>query len=362
MRPLPRVWTSASVNAAAHEIRDSGLPAVGVTEGFLYVALVTQASLAKALAEGVGPEDSVSKAYDENAVTLPPYAPADRALELFSKPETTAIPIVDDYGHLMGVLTPADLFPKRDKAPRPQSVGGMATPFGVYLTNGTIGAGAKGWALVSTGVVMSLMLIVSTIVTSLLLNLAASHHLRINDDLATGFSMLLFLLGFRLLPLAGIHAAEHKVVHAIESGEDLTRENVRRMPRVHPRCGTNLVVGLTILTGVATIDRFVVGDISSRILVAAIATALFWRPLGSFVQYWGTTKEPNDKQIDMGIRSGEELLKTYQTGAGGQRSIQGRLWSSGIFHVMAGASATMVLIGFLKWAFHLTWLPIDLGF
>ncbi len=31
------------------------------------------------------------------------------------------------------------------------------------------------------------------------------------------------------------------VVHAIEEGEDLTLEKVRPMPRVHPRCGTNLV-------------------------------------------------------------------------------------------------------------------------
>jgi len=360
------------VNAAANEIRDSGLPAVGVTEGFLYVALVTQSSLAKALSEGVGAEDSVSKAYDEGAPTLPPYATADRALELFSKPEITAIPIVDDYGHLMGVLTPADLFPKRDRAPRPQSVGGMATPFGVYLTNGSFGAGAKGWALVSTGVVMSLMLITATILTNLLTTFAAANHVTINDDIATVISLLLFVGGFRFLPLAGIHAAEHKVVHAIERGEELTRENVRRMPRVHPRCGTNLVVGLSILMGVTCfglqlpgpktkLEDFV-GDISTRILVAAIATLLFWRPLGSFVQYWGTTKEPNDKQIDMGIRSGEELLKTYATGRGGERSLPSRLWSSGIFHVMAGASATMALLSLLKLALHLNWLPIDLGF
>ena len=76
MRPIPRVWTSASVAAAAAEIRDSGLPAVAVTEGFLYVAVVTQASLVEAQASGVGPEDSVEMAYDRNAVTLPPYAPS----------------------------------------------------------------------------------------------------------------------------------------------------------------------------------------------------------------------------------------------------------------------------------------------
>src|SRR5689334_15406069 len=85
MRPLPRVWTSASVSSAATEIRDSGLPAVGVTEGFFYVALVTQDSLAAALSTGVHPEDCVSVAYDLEVVALPPYATADKALALFAR-------------------------------------------------------------------------------------------------------------------------------------------------------------------------------------------------------------------------------------------------------------------------------------
>lgn len=359
MRPLPRVWATASLSSAATEIRDSGLHAVGVTEGLFYVAVVTQNSLAAALAEGIHPDDSVEKAYDKHAVTLPPYAPSDKALELFAGGKVSVIPVVDDYGHLMGLLTPADLYPKRDRAPRPHAVGGMATPFGVYLTTGTIGAGAKGWALVSTGMAMSLILIAIFALTENIDKLPGLHGLRIPEEGYHAIRFVLFLLAFRLLPLSGIHAAEHKVVHAIERGEELTRENVRRMPRVHPRCGTNFVVGLTILTTVSVADKLI-DDATMRVMVGAIATLAFWQPLGSLVQYWGTTKEPTDKQIDMGIRSGEELLKSYSTGAGSRVNIFWRLWNSGIFHVMAGSTLVLCLLGLVQWAFGFTLIPLGL--
>lgn len=37
------------------------------------------------------------------------------------------------------------------------------------------------------------------------------------------------------------HGAEHKTIFAVEAGEELTVENVRRMPRCHPRCGTSFI-------------------------------------------------------------------------------------------------------------------------
>jgi uncharacterized protein YqhQ len=42
------------------------------------------------------------------------------------------------------------------------------------------------------------------------------------------------------------HGAEHKAVHTIEAGLELTPENATRMSRVHPRCGTVMAFwGLT---------------------------------------------------------------------------------------------------------------------
>jgi len=350
MRPIPRVWTSASVGAAASEIRDSGLPAVAITQGFLYVAVATQESLAAAMASGVHADDSVERAYDLKAPTLPPYAPGEKALELFSQKGASAIPIVDDYGRLLGVVTPADLFPKRDRTPRPATIGGMATPFGVYLTTGSISAGAGGLALVTTG-----MFMYAALFGAMLLSTRIGGVLKLSDLVVQAATYVLFLTAFRLVPLSGIHAAEHKVVHAIERGEELTRDNVRRMPRVHPRCGTNLAVGASILIGMLSMTSLIKNE-DDRLwmaLSAVVFTLLFWRMLGAVVQRLFTTKEPTDKQLDMGIRSGEELLKKYATGRGGRQNLGSRLWHTGLFHVMAGASLTYGLIWLVAWAFHL---------
>ncbi len=37
------------------------------------------------------------------------------------------------------------------------------------------------------------------------------------------------------------HGAEHKTIFAVESGKELTVENIRKMPRCHPRCGTSFI-------------------------------------------------------------------------------------------------------------------------
>ncbi len=38
------------------------------------------------------------------------------------------------------------------------------------------------------------------------------------------------------------HGAEHKSIFCFESGQDLTVENARRFPRLHPRCGTSFLL------------------------------------------------------------------------------------------------------------------------
>jgi uncharacterized protein YqhQ len=51
----------------------------------------------------------------------------------------------------------------------------------------------------------------------------------------------------------GYHGAEHKAIHAIEAGVELTPENVQSFSRFHPRCGTTflflvVVVSIVIFT------------------------------------------------------------------------------------------------------------------
>jgi uncharacterized protein YqhQ len=44
------------------------------------------------------------------------------------------------------------------------------------------------------------------------------------------------------------HGAEHKSIYAFEAGEELTIENARRHPRLHPRCGTSFLLFLVLIS------------------------------------------------------------------------------------------------------------------
>ncbi|QGP91779.1 hypothetical protein MGLY_11210 [Neomoorella glycerini] len=44
------------------------------------------------------------------------------------------------------------------------------------------------------------------------------------------------------------HGAEHKVINALEAGEDLRVETVRPYPTLHPRCGTSFLLLVLVLT------------------------------------------------------------------------------------------------------------------
>ena len=45
------------------------------------------------------------------------------------------------------------------------------------------------------------------------------------------------------------HGAEHKTIFCFEAGEELTVENVRKMKRFHPRCGTSFLF-ITVLISI----------------------------------------------------------------------------------------------------------------
>jgi hypothetical protein len=91
--------------------------------------------------------------------------------------------------------------------------------------------------------------------------------------------------------------------------------------------------------------------------MAAFITLIFFRALGTFAQRYFTTKKPNRKQIDMGIRAGNELLDRYSRGEGSNPTIVSRIWSSGILLILASAAATLFLISTIAAAVF----RVDLG-
>jgi hypothetical protein len=229
----------------------------------------------------------------------------------------------------------------------------MATPFGVYLTSGGLSGGVRLWAVMGTGAMMFVMLAAAQVFAVWALSPLDHTSLKepIKDAIATGFTLGLFGLVMRLVPLSGTHGAEHMVVHAMERGEELTLEIVARMPRVHPRCGTNLAVAITLFSAIVGIEW--VKNFETRVMVGVLITLFFWKPLGSMAQQYVTTKRPNPKQLQSGIRAANELIERYAVAPVSSSSIPRRIWNSGLLHVIAGSSLTVLATKGILWAFHL---------
>jgi hypothetical protein len=166
--------------------------------------------------------------------------------------------------------------------------------------------------------------------------------------------LALFLLAMRALPLAGTHAAEHQVVHAIERGEELDARIVSRMPRVHPRCGTNVAAGASLFLGIAMTPW--TPYLELRLLAAALVTLTMWRRLGSWIQLNVTTKPPSAQQLMGGIAAGHQLLERFARVRVGYPTLGMRIWNSGMLHVMAGS---LLVFGFVQLLSRL--LGVDLG-
>jgi uncharacterized protein YqhQ len=124
------------------------------------------------------------------------------------------------------------------------------------------------------------------------------------------------------------HGAEHMTIHALEHGDALTTENVRRYPTAHPRCGTEFLVVVIILSIllfslVGRQDAAVM--VGSRIALIPVIAAIGYELLrlgarfrsnpivkaimapGILVQMI-TTKQPSDDQIEVAIVSMEQAL------------------------------------------------------
>lgn len=351
MRPTLTCSVEDSIQRAGGEFRRNGGGALPVVDDGVYMGAVTESCLAAAIA-GCADMGAPISSIAVDTPRIAPYASAAEALRLLSDANPPVLVVADDAGRVLGLISPSDLFPRRHVLQRPSPVGGMATPFGVYLTSGGLHGGASLWAVAATGAVMASMGAVAIVLASL----AATPLTRwgVSNDVAVSLaqagSFALFLAFMRLVPLSGTHGAEHMVVHAMERGEELRPEIVARMPRVHPRCGTNLVAAMTIFLfvfGTPWID-----STELRVLAAAFATMWFWRPLGSMAQQYITTKKPNERQLRSGIRAANELIESYSTAHFSNRSTWVRIWNTGVFQVMGGGVITMTAIKVLSVLIH----------
>lgn len=124
------------------------------------------------------------------------------------------------------------------------------------------------------------------------------------------------------------HGAEHKTINCLESGDELTVENVRKHTRLHKRCGTSFLLIVMIVSMIVFLflpTKVVLWRILSRILFVPIIAGLSYEIirwagrheniLVKIVSAPGlclqlvTTKEPDDSMIEVAIKSVETVLE-----------------------------------------------------
>lgn len=346
IRPVDPVYRESSLAAAMDRLRTSGLEVLPVVDGSYLVGSLWADDIRSAALGGASMSMPVAQFVDESAPILRSVDLQSQAQAAMAASGKPAVMVVDPDGRYLGVVRLFDFFAMPDRSARPPVVGGMATPLGVYLTNGSLRAGASGGALVLTGAAMTSMLLVGVLLTALVERaLPAGTPLILQSAVVNLLPILLFFLQVRLSPIVATHGAEHMVVHAIERGEPLRPEIVRRMPRVHPRCGTNLAVGALLFTGIiqATWSTFQ----EAGALLALVLTLSIWKPLGSLAQKFVTTKPPREKDIEGAIGAAEELITKYREGDRRVPSVASRLVSSGLPLILVGSFATMLIVEFI---------------
>lgn len=129
------------------------------------------------------------------------------------------------------------------------------------------------------------------------------------------------------------HGAEHKTIFCYENDLELTVENVRKMSRFHPRCGTSFIFVIIIISVIISSAVSVIAPelrdqriiwMAIKILVLPLVTGISYE----FIKYAGkhdnlfvkilaapglwmqrlTTKEPDDSMIEVAIEAFKAVI------------------------------------------------------
>lgn len=357
------------VAKAVRLLRARALPALPVAEQGRLVGFVHEADLLQFVADAPDPHAAarsipVAQVMRPVGLVVSDAQPLSEVAQLLRDPAAAAVPVAGPDGRYLGMLLRRDLLAAVSGQPIVPPIAGLATPFGIYLTTGALRTGANDFALAATG---AALMVLNLLANGVVLGLAwlADHFLfpgaaqpapESLPEISFAAELIfysiwsaIFLLLLRFSPLAGTHGAEHMVVHAIEEGEDLTPQKTRSMPRVHPRCGTNLMALLVLL--IIALEFF--SSLSPRVdegtrflalLVLVTIVLLTWRRLGAGLQRWVTTRQPSERQLARALDVGQALLEKVRLHPGARVSFPRRLWNSSFPQVLSGFLAMVLLV------------------
>jgi uncharacterized protein YqhQ len=130
------------------------------------------------------------------------------------------------------------------------------------------------------------------------------------------------------------HGAEHKVIHAYETGKDLTFVNIKNHSPLHPRCGTSfllivMVISIFTFSFIPQAWPFAYKFLARIVLIPLIAGLSYEflklsakmenNPIMRILIQPGlllqrlTTREPDESQIEVAVKALKEVLLIEET-------------------------------------------------
>ncbi len=191
---------------------------------------------------------------------------------------------------------------------------------------------------IAIGLAILMFIVVPTFLTSLLRNwLVAAGYLSIVEGVIRLGIFLLYIMAIsRLKDIKRVfeyHGAEHKVIHCFEHEEPLTVDNARKFTTLHPRCGTNfllivMVISIFVFSLLGWDD--IISRIVSRVILLPVVSGLAYEVirwagnsdsrLVKTISYPGlmlqklTTRQPNDSQLEVAITAFNNVLIRREEG------------------------------------------------
>jgi uncharacterized protein YqhQ len=211
-----------------------------------------------------------------------------------------------------------------------RSAGLQAEDEGVEIGKGSVALMLGITAVLGIGLFFILPLVVATFTAGSAQNDLVQHFVE-------GMTRVVIFIGYLVLisrtpdisRVFQYHGAEHMTIHALEHDDPLRPEAIRKYPTAHPRCGTEFLVVVILLSILAF---SLVGRqsplvmIVSRIVLIPVIAAVGYEilragarhrgnPIVRVIMYPGilvqkiTTKQPTDDMIEIAIVAIEETLR-----------------------------------------------------
>lgn len=179
---------------------------------------------------------------------------------------------------------------------------------------------------------IALFVLLPTVITGLLAKVLPIEGIKtlIEGILKIAIFLLYLFLVSRMNDIKRVfmyHGAEHKTIFCFESGDELTVENVRKMGRFHPRCGTSFLF-ITVLISILVFSFVPWVSTLSRVLYKLICLPVIMGLSYECIKYAGkhdniisrimsapglwvqrmTVFEPDDDMIEVAIAAMKAVI------------------------------------------------------